>query len=313
MNSTKRTVKDAPKSVDSVFLDTFLKQTVEDFCPTGKTVGRFKVGDSDNHCAHFVSHVLGFRFGELCVSEKWYGDAGRTMRVDELFMWCSDRGFWASKPIELDPCLIFATVKSNVVAPKIGPPTFGSAARKHVGIWTKGLAYNYHNGKGSVEGVAKDGVSFFENVYGKVRFVIMDRYRFSTRLLIGSMTFVSAGVGAATIVPGDPRYAAIIGQLLQAGATPMINDPSCPGIPEAKRRVALGKALAGAFTREGAEGTPMNVALTCADTPSSHRKDCRFVASSTSPEVESSSGVSFDLDVPGDRIVLSTLRCTVTP
>ena len=167
MNSIKRAVKDAPKTVDSAFLDGFIGQTVEGFCSTGAKVGRFKTGDSDNHCAHFVSHVLGFRFGELCLAEKWHGDLGRTMRVNELFMWCPDRGAWSSKPADLDPCLVFATVAANVTTPKKGPPTFGDMSRKHVGIWTKGFGYNYHNGSHGTEGVDKDGVSFFENLYGK--------------------------------------------------------------------------------------------------------------------------------------------------
>jgi hypothetical protein len=166
MNTIRRPLKDFPKSIDAAFLAAFKDQTVEDFCPQSKTAGRFSVGDSDNHCAHFVGHALGLRFGELCLSEKFFGDDGRSMRVDEIFTWCADRGPWADRPKTLDPCLIFATLKNNVITPKQGPVEFGQSRFKHVGIWLKGAAWNYHNGRSGPEGVVGDGEHFFLNLYG---------------------------------------------------------------------------------------------------------------------------------------------------
>ena len=166
MNSINRPRQDPPKSVDAAFLAAFRDQTVEDFCAKSKEAGRFSVGDSDNHCAHFVSHALGFRFGALCLSEKYFGAEGRSMRVDEIFTWCPDRGPGASRPKTLDPCLIFATLKNNVMTPKKGLVEMGQSRFKHVGIWLKGAAWNYHNGRTGPEGVVEDGEHFFLNLYG---------------------------------------------------------------------------------------------------------------------------------------------------
>jgi hypothetical protein len=167
MNTTRRSVLGFPKTIDKAFLDLLDGKTVEEFCPKSKVRG-FKVGDTENHCAHFVSHALGFRFGELCLSDRWFGDEGRTMRVDEIFHWCPDRGPWSSRPKDLDTCLIFATISTNVVDVPGAQLEFGNKRQKHVGIWHKGRAYNYHNSTvGKVrEGVRTDGEHFFQHVYG---------------------------------------------------------------------------------------------------------------------------------------------------
>jgi len=55
--------KDFPKNITKEFLDGYIGNKVEDFCGSFGTTG-----DEHNHCAHFVSHVLGFRIGQLCSS-----------------------------------------------------------------------------------------------------------------------------------------------------------------------------------------------------------------------------------------------------
>lgn len=152
-----------PKEITKDFLDGFLKKTVEDFCPNFG-----KVGDADNHCAHWVSHALGFRIGKLCNTMTWEHrkdfESGRSLVVNDLFNSCPERGLWSDKPKELDCCLIFATLQS-AVSSSDGQLQMENIRRKHVGIYFKGSAYNYHNNTN--EGVAVNGEAHFANLYGK--------------------------------------------------------------------------------------------------------------------------------------------------
>lgn len=155
--------KDPPKQVTRELLQGFVGKTVEDFC---KVFG--KKGDSHNHCAHWVSHALGFRFGKLCISMSWEYrrdfDKGRTMVVSDLFNACTERGPWTNKPEDLSCCLIFGILEKGV-SRRGGTWTMDNIRQKHVGIYLSDECYNYHNRKD--EGVRVDGVSFFQNVYGK--------------------------------------------------------------------------------------------------------------------------------------------------
>ena len=105
--------KDFPKEITKGLLDSYVGKKVEEFCNNfGQT------GDSQNHCAHFVSHVLGFRIGQLCNSMNFETrkdvDSGRTIRVNDLFNNCSERGYWNDKPKDLDCCLIFSALKTQL-------------------------------------------------------------------------------------------------------------------------------------------------------------------------------------------------------
>jgi hypothetical protein len=156
-----RSTIDFPKEITKALLDAQVGKKVEDFCGMFGTTG-----DVHNHCAHFVSHVLGFRLGGLCNSMKWETrkdfESGRTIRVDDLFNNCPERGYWREKPLDLNCCLIFCTVKGNI---KGGSPlVIGDQRHKHVGIFLKGIAYNYGNTKDKVRA---DPPSRFDNLYGK--------------------------------------------------------------------------------------------------------------------------------------------------
>lgn len=152
---------DFPKEISKAFLDGFVGKKIEDICSIfGAT------GDEHNHCAHFVSHVLGFRIGQLCNTMKYETKddlySGRTIRVNDLFNNCPERGYWSGKPEGLDCCLIFAVLQSQVTDTD-GVLTIGTHPKKHVGIYLKGSAYNYGNTKDKVR---MDGVAHFENLYG---------------------------------------------------------------------------------------------------------------------------------------------------
>ena len=154
--------KNFPKEITKEFLDGFVGKKIEDICNIfGET------GDEHNHCAHFVSHVLGFRIGQLCSSMKFETrknfESGRTMRVNDLFNNCPVRGYWNDKPNDLDCCLIFAALKTEIKNEN-GTLVIGTHPKKHVGIYFKGCAYNYGNTKDKVR---VDGASHFQNLYGK--------------------------------------------------------------------------------------------------------------------------------------------------
>ena len=109
------------------------------------------VSDTLNHCAHFVSHVLGVSETNNCYNA--LGTPGRTMpgaciRVDELFNdWCQSRGRWHDKPVALHQCLFFISIPSNVTE---NPLRFGQLSTKHMGIFIDGMVWHYSNGRRKV-------------------------------------------------------------------------------------------------------------------------------------------------------------------
>jgi hypothetical protein len=117
-------------------LDAYLQKNISEVCPNGYTAA------ADNHCAHFVSHVLGFRFGLTC------GDMGHgtgpsaNIRVQELFPKCPTVGTWAQKPLVLMQCLVFITNANNV---DLQNKTMVNVPRKHVGIYYNGTIWHYSN------------------------------------------------------------------------------------------------------------------------------------------------------------------------
>jgi hypothetical protein len=73
----------------------YLGKSIGDICQNGYT------SVHENHCAHFVSHVLGYRFGATCqMMGNGKGDPA-TLRVHELFSRCGRRlseRAWCSSP-----------------------------------------------------------------------------------------------------------------------------------------------------------------------------------------------------------------------
>lgn len=104
---------------------------------------------SDNHCAHFVSHVLGFRFGFKCrgMSGKGNKDDSASIRVHEVFSKCQKVGKWTSKLSSTKFCLAFVTSSSNV---NIKNKVMRNHPRKHIGIFLNGNIYHYSNSKNKV-------------------------------------------------------------------------------------------------------------------------------------------------------------------
>ena len=69
-----------------------LNKTIADFCKNRFT------RSADNHCAHFVCHVLGLDAGYDCKTHKSGSHPGACLRVQELFPECPQVGNWNNAP-----------------------------------------------------------------------------------------------------------------------------------------------------------------------------------------------------------------------
>jgi hypothetical protein len=127
--------------ITAVDLDALLGREITSICTVGYS------NRNDNHCAHFVSHVLGYQFGFTCRGMVEGPGKPATIRVHELFPRCPSVGVWASKPAILNRCLVFITKASNV---DLAGKTMVNVPRKHVGIFIGGSIWHYSNTRDQV-------------------------------------------------------------------------------------------------------------------------------------------------------------------
>jgi hypothetical protein len=139
--------------VDTALLSTFLGKHINQICPNGFT------NNSDNHCAHFVSHVLGYTFGVTCRTMGRPNGAAANLRVQEVFPRCPTVGAWALKPVPLIVCLAFITRASNV---NLTTKVMANVPRKHIGIFAGGFIWHYSN---SMQKVVKQTPDQFSHHY----------------------------------------------------------------------------------------------------------------------------------------------------
>lgn len=148
-----------------IILNGWVGKTIEDICHRyGKT------GDTINHCAHFVSHVLQLRIpgAALCsnvnTDDKRFVYAERAqgycVRVDEVFNSCNNRALYLEK--EGGSFLMVATYASNITSKD--PLTIGNAKTKHIGIVDSGYVYHFSNGQ---DKVVQQTVGEFAKHYGQ--------------------------------------------------------------------------------------------------------------------------------------------------
>ena len=118
-------------------LNALVGQSMADICPNGYD------DILTNHCAHYVSHVLGLSFGTTCrtMSRRPTGD-GANIRVAQVFPRCAAVGRWADRPATADPCLVFATRAANV---HLARKSMDNVPQKHVGIFCSGQVWHYSN------------------------------------------------------------------------------------------------------------------------------------------------------------------------
>lgn len=119
-------------------------KTIADFCEVGYTDG------SLNHCAHWVSHVLGYAYDTTCRNMKTPKDKsakGAMIRVHEVFARCPEVGNWSDKPTNLTWCLAFVTAKNNV---DVSKKKMANVPKKHIGIFDGTNVWHYSNTKDKV-------------------------------------------------------------------------------------------------------------------------------------------------------------------
>jgi len=116
-------------------LRSLLGKHIRDVCPNGYD------SDSDNHCAHFVSHVLGYQFGATCRMMQGGTGTPACIRVQEVMPRCLQIGNWDDLPTPLFWGLVFITKASNVNVQK---KTIVNVPRKHIGIFIGGGPTIYH-------------------------------------------------------------------------------------------------------------------------------------------------------------------------
>jgi len=134
---------------------------IKDMCP-------FSIAqdDAQNHCAHYVSHIMGYEFGATCknstLADKKQIPRGATLRVNDIFNNSPRTGPLASNPANLHECLIFVTLPFNVRAIGGGRFEMGEHPQKHVGILAHNFVWNYSN---TGEKVVHDLPSVFQQKF----------------------------------------------------------------------------------------------------------------------------------------------------
>jgi hypothetical protein len=122
-------------------LDCFLGKSIAQVCPNGFT------GHAQDHGAHFVAHVLGYRFGMTCQAAGGGKLPGASLRVDDLFERCAAVGVWTLRPAAVTPCLVFI---ARVATVNLATRAMRSGGRTHVGIFSGGLTWHYSSALGKV-------------------------------------------------------------------------------------------------------------------------------------------------------------------
>lgn len=105
--------------------------------------------DNDNHCAHFVSHVLGFHFGLTCGNMVHGTGDSVSLRVHEVFAQCDFTGEWGTLVNRYNFSLVFITKASNV---DVDSCSMRNDPKKHVGIYlgSPDLIWHYSNSQRKV-------------------------------------------------------------------------------------------------------------------------------------------------------------------
>jgi hypothetical protein len=139
-------------------LEDFLDRPIDDICGNGY------VDHTSNHCAHFVSHALGFQFGMNCRKLRDGASKAANIRVHELFSRCGSVGAWPP-PRAPSPVLIFVAAADNV---DLAHKTMSNVPNKHVGVFADGVIYHYSNAKGKVvRQSVPEFQAHFDKCYGK--------------------------------------------------------------------------------------------------------------------------------------------------
>jgi hypothetical protein len=120
-------------------LKSYVGQPISNICPNGYDAG------TDNHCAHFVAHVLQLDFGLTCAGMR-RGSVGANVRVHEIFDRCPQTREVLECPTTGEGLIFVSAVTSFHGA----PVRIRNVRRKHVGLVMSGTVWHYSNRQGKV-------------------------------------------------------------------------------------------------------------------------------------------------------------------
>lgn len=117
-------------------LSGYLGKSIAEICPNGHT------DEADDQGAHFLSHVLGYKFGLTCQMMGAARGPGASLRITDLFEHCPKLGVWSLRPVSMTTCLVLITRASNV---NLVARAMAAAPRQHVGLLVEGFVWHYSN------------------------------------------------------------------------------------------------------------------------------------------------------------------------
>jgi len=127
-------------AISREFLTTYEGLHISAIC----TAVRF-VDDAQNHCAHFVNHLLGVDAPLTCGKLLGRPGAAANIRVHETFALCPAVGDFAERPAL--PCLVFVVQSSAV---DLAAHRMTNVPKKHIGILCDGEIWHYSNSQRKV-------------------------------------------------------------------------------------------------------------------------------------------------------------------
>ncbi|GHT86978.1 hypothetical protein AGMMS49543_21570 [Betaproteobacteria bacterium] len=145
-------VEKAPATtITEAALNEYLGKNIKDICKVGYT------SNALNHCAHFVSHVLGLDFGETCTKQIHSTEQGANIRVQELFAQCTKVGKWVDIDESVSFGLVFITNGAGV---NLNQKSMNNVPKKHVGIFCGSLRRIWHYSNTGDKVVSQTPVEF---------------------------------------------------------------------------------------------------------------------------------------------------------
>jgi hypothetical protein len=117
--------------------------------------------NAQNHCAHFVGHILGISVGTTCEDIVGGSEQAASIRVHELFANCRQMARWQDLPSPLLWGLVFITNAANV---NLATKTMQNVPKKHVGIFY-GAGRDIYQYKNAVQHVVKQTPTEFGQHY----------------------------------------------------------------------------------------------------------------------------------------------------
>lgn len=123
-------------------LNSYLNKSMREICPYGLD------DRSNNHCAHFVSHVLQLSFGCTCAYLKGRGGSfgAANVRVHEIFEKCPTTTELKMSPT-VGKSLLFVSKHTNF---RGTPARLSNVRKKHIGILLNGTVWHYSNSRNKV-------------------------------------------------------------------------------------------------------------------------------------------------------------------